>query len=268
MSPTYEVVEITPELAAEWLGNHNTHNRNLRYRVVRAYAQDIASGNWQETGDSIKFATDGALLDGQHRLAAIRESGVTIRSLVVRGLPTRAQEVVDGGAKRTFADALHLRGERNYNLLGAIIRRVWAWENGMRGDTHNAQPTVAQLSEVLEKHPELRVSSDVAASVKRQTPISGSVIGLCHWLFSQIDAEDAEHFFARLADGVNLSADHPIYVLRKTMAAEQTSKSRMTEKATTAYVIKAWNSYRDGRPLGLLRFRPGGANPEKFPEPR
>ena len=32
-------------------------------------------------------------------------------------------------------------------------------------------------------------------------------------------------------------------------------------------VIKAWNAYRNGDELRLLRFKPGGANPEKFPMP-
>lgn len=267
---TYEVMEITPEMATEWLGAHNTHNRNMRYRVVRAYAADMAAGNWHETGDSIKRAADGTILDGQHRLAAIVAAEVPVRMLVVGNLPMRAQEVVDAGAKRMFSDVLQLRGEKHYNLLAAIIRRVWAWENGMKGGLVRglANATVAQLSETLEKHPDLRFSAEVAATVKRGSPIPGSIVGMCHWLFVHIDEEDAEYFFARLTDGVSLDADNPIYVLRRAVAEGQTAKSRLSEMVLTAYVIKAWNAYRDGAPLGLLRFRPGGAKPEKFPEPR
>ena len=64
-----QLVEITPELAHEWLG-FNTHNRNIRQRIVTAYAADMTGGDWQWNGESIKFAEDGTLLDGQHRLAA------------------------------------------------------------------------------------------------------------------------------------------------------------------------------------------------------
>ena len=85
-----EIVDVTPELAREWLG-FNTHNRNMRARTVLAYAADMASGDWRWTGDSVKFATDGTLLDGQHRLAAIAEAGCTITTLIVRGLKNDTQ---------------------------------------------------------------------------------------------------------------------------------------------------------------------------------
>jgi hypothetical protein len=32
--------------------------------------------------------------------------------------------------------------------------------------------------------------------------------------------------------------------------------------------IKAWNAYRSGETIELLRWSPGGAKPERFPEPR
>lgn len=265
--PTYEIVEITPEFASELLAQHNTHNRSMRRRVVAAYAADMAAGKWRETGEGIKRSHDGTLLDGQHRLAAIAEAGVTVRMLVVGNLPAEAQEAVDGGAKRRFSDILHLRGEQNYNLLGAIIRRVWYWKAGLRGSTGNYSPTTSQLLDVLEQHPEIRASTTAAASVKNAVPIAGSILGLCHWLFSNTDADDCIFFFERLADGVNLPAAHPIHVLRRTVIEGQSTKSRLTETVVTAYVIKAWNAYRDGRTIGLLRFKPGGASPEQFPEP-
>ena len=85
----------------EWLG-FNTHNRNLRQRQCSASCTstrpDMEAGNWQWNGESIKFAEDGTLLDGQHRLAAIAESGVTLPVLVVRGLPNETQETAVDGA--------------------------------------------------------------------------------------------------------------------------------------------------------------------------
>ncbi|MBF9135343.1 hypothetical protein I0C86_41570 [Plantactinospora sp. S1510] len=266
--PTYEIVDITPELAADWLDRYNTHNRNLRRRVVAAYARDMEANNWQQTGESIKRAVDGTILDGQHRLAAIAEANVTVRMLVVGNLPMRAQEAVDGGPKRSFSDTLRLRGEKQYVLLASLVRRAWFWNSGLRKSTGNYSPSIPELLVVLEQHPELRHSTEVVARIKNSVPIPGSILGLCHWLTYRIDPDDAEFFFARLADGVNLEAGHPVYVLRKAAIEGHTSKSRLTEVVAAAYVIKAWNAYRDGRTMGLLRYRPGGANPETFPEPR
>ena len=69
-----EVVMVTPELAAEWL-THNTHNRGLKPIAIKRFAEDMTTGDWQWNGESIRFAADGTLLDGQNRLHAIVDSG-------------------------------------------------------------------------------------------------------------------------------------------------------------------------------------------------
>lgn len=267
--PVYEIVEITPELAKDWLRKYNTHNRNVRERVVAAYAADMVAGRWRETGDNIKRAHDGTIIDGQHRLHAIVRSGITLRMLVVSNLPMEVQENVDGQTKRTFADVLSLRGEHNAVALGAVARRVWYWNNGYptaRGG--NIAPTTQQLLDVIAELPELRASAAEAVRVSRPTAINASTVGLTHWLFNRIDVFDCAFFFDRLADGAHLATDSPIYILRKTVRDNQSSKARLTEEVVTAYVIKAWNAFRDGRPISFLRFKPGGANPEQFPEPK
>jgi hypothetical protein len=264
-----EAVEITPELARKWLGQ-NTHNRNVRQRVVLAYAADMVAGNWQWNGESIKFAIDGTLLDGQHRLAAIIESGMTITMLVVRGLPSEAQETVDGGAKRKFSDVLQLRGERSPVLLAAITRRVTAWEAGGRGIGRNIKyaPTTAQLQQTLEKYPWLRDVTLISNRISAHCGLPGSIIGLGWWLFSQLSAEDTDFFFGRLADFQDLSRTDPIYQLRKSSDASKSVRGSRSETYLTAIMIKAWNAYRDGVQVSLLTYRPGGSRPESFPEPR
>ena len=47
----------------------------------------------------------------------------------------------------------------------------------------------------------------------------------------------------------------------------KTVRGQRSETYLTAILIKAWNAYRSGEEVGVLRFRPGGAHPEKFPEP-
>ena len=263
-----ELVSVTPDLAREWLVS-NTHNRSLRQRVVMAYAADMAEGNWQWNGDSVKFAGDGTLLDGQHRLAAIAEADVTVQVLVVRGLPNRAQETVDGGNKRSFSDVLHLRGEVNTHTLAAVTRRVTAWETGARrtGTKIKYAPTNAQLLQTLEKYPDLRSIALTAHTASQRCDIPASIIGLCWWLFDQLSSEDTEFFFGRLADGQGLHKGDPVYELRRTTETSRAIRGQRSETFLTAIVIKAWNAYRDGAQVGLLIYRPGGSRPERFPEP-
>jgi hypothetical protein len=261
-----ETVLVTPEIAHDWLG-YNTHNRRLRDRVVIAYATDIKAGAWQWNGESIKFAADGKLLDGQHRLAAVIAADIPVQMLVVRGLPNETQDTVDGGAKRKFSDVLQLRGEMNYSTLAALLRRIALWESGVRKAGSNTTPTNAQLLQVLEKYPEARDAARIGNHISTGCGLPGSICALGHWLFGQLDSDDAAHFFDRLHDGQNLAKGDPIYELRRTVEASRTVRGERSTTYLTAIMIKAWNAYRDGRTIDLLRFRPGGAQPERFPEP-
>lgn len=265
--PSYNVVDVTPALAEKWIGQ-NTHNRNLRESAVLAYARDMRNGNWAENGEAIKFSKDGTLLDGQHRLWAVTESGVTVRMLVVTGLDGDDQETMDAGRKRSLADALHLRGESNSSVLGSVLRRAKMWEQGLYRNSGTYTPTNAECLHFLEAHPETRESTQVAAALRKPSKLPASVVGLTHWLFTQIDAQDAAWFFDKLGTGANLDQYHPIWTLRRRAELADQSTGRVPEDMLLACVIKAWNAYRDGDQIKVLSFKPGGASPEKFPTPK
>lgn len=263
-----ERVEVTPEIAARWLLD-NTHNRNLRRAVILAYAADMAAGDWRWNGESIKFTADGTLLDGQHRLAAIVEANATLPMLVVRGLPAQTQETLDGGAKRKFYDVLRLRDERCPEILAAVTRRVTVWEGGARrvGSKTKYAPTTSQLLVTLEKYPHLREIALEAKTLATKCGMPGSILGVGIWLFGQLSADDASFFFSRLADFQGLIKGDPIYELRRALEHSRSNQHERSETYLMAIMIKAWNAYRDGAQVGFLTYRPGGARPERFPEP-
>lgn len=267
--PAVDVETITPELATKYLG-HNTRNRNLRARVVLAYAADMANGDWRWNGEGIKFGTDGTLLDGQHRLAAIVQSGTSVPMLVVRDLPNETQETIDGGVKRTFADVLNLRGEKNYVGLAATIRAITSYETGAAGTGDTGRKfTNAQLIRTLEKHPWIREGINTANSAQAHTSMPTAVGGLAWFLFMQLSPEDTEFFFNRLCSDTNHSTGDPIYTLRKLLLTSVDGvRGARNTRYLLAVTIKAWNKYRDGDRCDLLKFRTGGAKPEAFPEPR
>lgn len=278
--PSYNVVDITPELAKKWLAQ-NTHNRNLRERDVNGYAADMKAGNWVEDGQSLKFAKGsvllldnppiygGVLLDGQHRLSAVEVADVTVRMLVVSNLEEATQETMDTGVKRSLGDVLKLRGEERYVPLAAVLLRAFLWERGVRKSMRgSARPTHRQLLQFLKEHPELRRSAEIGSRVRNTIQLSASSGSLCHWLFNKIDASDCAFFFARLSDGVGLMPDDPIYALRRAIENFAAERSHRDEAHVTALVIKAWNFFREGRQVNRIFYRPGGANPESYPEPK
>ena len=158
---------ITPEIAAQML-KENTHNRPLMARNVKFLADQMRSGNFKTTHQGIAFSKDGFLLDGQHRLQAIIQSGVTIKIAVTRGLYESDFSVLDTGKIRTAGDALHVEGDANANLLGATVKMIETYERNL--DTHKHHPisskslslTNEAIRQYVADHPELLVSVDFA----------------------------------------------------------------------------------------------------------
>ncbi|MDG4796195.1 hypothetical protein [Micromonospora sp. WMMD1082] len=265
MNPTVEIIAITPAMAEQWLGK-NLHNRNVRPRVVELYARDMAAGAWELNGEAIKFAVDGTLLDGQHRLHAIVKAASTVPALVIRGLPRETQTTMDTGAKRTSGDALALLGENHAKTLASVARRVTMWDRYDRKDyaTQGSIATNAELITTIERYPDMRASAEFADQYRKTISLAAAPLGFCHWALCGISVDHADVFFHGLATGADLGRRNPVLVLRERLKEELLSSSRTPERGLVAMVFKSWNDSRVGKERGLIRF----SSTESFPIPK
>ena len=101
----YAIEVINPQVAQAHLGK-NIGNRKLRVAHVRNLAGAMSRGEWRLTHQGIAFSETGRLIDGQHRLNAVIESGKSVAMVVIRGLPDDSFKAVDLGNRRTTADVL------------------------------------------------------------------------------------------------------------------------------------------------------------------
>src|SRR5512139_1601297 len=88
-SITAQLMKVTPAMAAELLKNRPA-NRPISKVRVRLMIEDMRAGRWVDNGSSIVVTDDLQLLDGQHRLQAVMDSGCTITFLVACGVPQTA----------------------------------------------------------------------------------------------------------------------------------------------------------------------------------
>ena len=130
------VQTITPGKAAEYL-QRNTANRPLSQRTVRDFAAAMRRGEWRVTHQGIAFDTTGALVDGQHRLAAVVEADLPVEMTVFADVPDGAFDVLDTGKRRNAADVLAIEGEKSAVMLAAMVRTVWPVSY-----THLTLPTI------------------------------------------------------------------------------------------------------------------------------
>lgn len=129
---TRDGYEISPEQAKKWL-EKNDNNRNINYAKVKKMAKDMKEGHWDTTHQGIAIASDGTLVDGQHRLLAIVESGVTVRMNVT--FNASKSQHIDSGNSRSMANRVQMSDYdmswTNKTILSAanLIGRLFAGSN-------------------------------------------------------------------------------------------------------------------------------------------
>ena len=258
-----EIMRITPEVAAEML-NHNESNRGIAWLVVEKYARDMKRNAWALNGQTLKFGKSGRLLDGQHRLQASVQCETSFPAIVVRGLDDAVFDTFDLGSRRAIGDVLRDRDEINTSSLGTALRQLWLLQHGLI-QSRGAAPTIAELLDVLEQHPDLRESVRLQHKIRGVT--APTIILALHYIFTRVDDVKANWFLDRLSDGADLSPRHPILTLRdQLMRARNGRKITISDAERAAWTIKAWNAFCQNRPVATLKWQQLGPRKEAFPE--
>jgi hypothetical protein len=262
---TYEL--ITPQQAKDYLALNTNNWRTLKKQRVASLASDMAGGRWVLHTGTIDFTEDGKLGDGQHRLAAIVESGATIMFRVRRNVPMDVIENIDSGPRRTFGELLAHRGETNANALAATIAMAYLWEHGGAGAAGRSYPTTPTLMAWFTANPEIAPFANTGRQIGREIHMKGRVIGAALYEFAKIDPTESAVFGQRLRDGVGLGEHDAILALRN--QATKVKKSRFSTDGwyDLGLTVKAWNSWITGTPVKLLVYRRGGSVKEGFPQP-
>lgn len=251
---------ITPEIAREYLSKM-AKNRPVSKGRVKQYATAIRHGKWEENGDAIRFNSRGEFIDGQHRLLAVIETGISITCVVVRGIKEDAFSSIDTGKRRSGADVLGIEGYKNTALLASSLALVGRYYDDRNGPVH-----VYSNSEILDlcdKYPDIQPSVLFAAKNRnRKAFIRPAIVAAYHYLFSKTDREMSDLFWSSLINGAGLNENDPVLMLRERLQANAAANTKLTDEAVRAIVIKVWNAFYTGSPLKLLRY----TSSEGFPK--
>lgn len=258
-NPKSQWETITSKKAVEYL-ECNTRNRKVRARTVSFYARQIADGEWEPNGETIIFAEDGTLLDGQHRLMACVEAGKSFKTLVVRGSSDTAFLTIDQSIPRSAGDIVGLSGHAHANRKAASARIILcvleAEPKGNKPQLSTKRSHVEVLRCVEEYD---AILSEGCVSVTRDDgPIickPPAVFAGCYALFARKNRKKAEEFFELLTTGEGLNKSHPIMKLRATLMAAATMPNVKRKKSwVLALTIKSWNFFLQGKTVGNLKF--------------
>lgn len=265
-TPAAEYWAITPEVATNWL-RYNQNNRNMRRRAASDIGRDILADNYDVNGETLKISRPlkagedeevpiGRVLffDGQHRLESVKRTGKPIVTLVAYGLSPSGRKTVDAGVLRSTGDILRMNGESNAAPLASVIRLVYLWEAEDYKFSGNFKPTRSECEIMLERNGSLlRRSAEKAVYVRGKfKALPPSVTAIAYYILCQVDEDMAAVFFERLRDGAGLDSGHPVLTLRNQLINEKMENRRTPKHQQLAYIIRAWNAYREDRTLMRL----------------
>ena len=246
----------------------NTDNRPMSKSNLETLKREFSKGHYKFNGDAIRISRHGRLLDGQHRLQAVISTGITIKALVIYGLPDDVFPTIDQNKVRTFGDILGMEKIKNYGIAAGIVPLLMAYNSGnVPASKHRISKQ--ELLDYFNEHPSIVEAAHYVASQsgilkKWLTP---SYLGFLYVIFKEKDPNLCEYFLNRVASGENLDPKSPEWKLReKLMQVSACSGIRDDIKQLSAYVIKAWNAVREKKEIKIFRYNYSGPSAEGFPK--
>jgi len=248
-------VTVTPELAAAWL-ERNTGNRSLKPAKIAEYAEAMQRGEWDLTGEGVRFSSSGRLIDGQNRLHAVIRSGVSIRTFVFVGLADAAQMVMDSGTKRTPGDALQFAGYKSANHLAAVARSVIAYDTGaLRATAGGGKPLTGPqaVAWANENHEDAYSALALARELPRIKSISTSMLAAAILILRRVDSEEADLFFKEVNERLVTSVGSPALVLSDRLDKAEANRETLRLSHYLCMIFRAWNAWRMGDTIQRLQ---------------
>lgn len=248
---------VTPRMAKSWL-DHNTLNRRLRPKRVLELVRAIESGQWQYTGESISFDTNGVLSNGQHRLAAIVASGIACEALVVFGLSPSARLVQDMCDPRKPAQTIAMMS----TIPMPNAQTEWM-QTTLR--IFIARHEKATPKEVISRYAADKENIDWLLAKRKvgHGRLYGAAVFSVFLLAMRQHQAAVRRFVTRYCSGTGLLETDPEYMLRESLINESTgggsAQTMIAERAAGALFAAI-----DGRPMrrlvrsesALMRLRP------------
>jgi hypothetical protein len=238
------VETLSCELIEEVLKTRNGHNRSQRTNKIRQFMRSMQDGRFPLTGDSVKFGSNGELLDGQNRMKAALLCGIPLRTHVVFGVDPAAFRFIDSGAGRTGGDTFQVAGVANHHLVSQAVRWLMIF------DSPSMNRGVTVSNDDLFEHYRKHVNKDLmdrcvtAARRVRRTLPKGSLVAMLY-LFTKKDDRMTKVFVHDLEKQVRGAQA----LLRRVDNLRSQTGSRVKETVITALTVMAWNGYRAGRLL-------------------
>ena len=214
-------------------------------------------GDWTFNGDSIRLSSDGVLLDGQHRLNAVVESGLPQHFLFIENMESEVGMTIDNGKVRNGGDTLALQANvkpQTAQTISGALKIFYKHEHGgtvtSSGNAHKL--TNAMVVEQYNEHKHLidKCLKWMDLNVRKKGSIlsRAEMLGLL-LIFGSIDFDECIVFCEMVFCGLHINSVCSQSLLRDYLLDCKSGLKKSDQAQRLASIIKVWNSLRSGRSM-------------------
>lgn len=267
-----KIMMVTPDVAQRWLNDSNFHNRPLRNNLVERYAAAMKRGEWKLTAEPIAFCgpyndecneqQGVTLINGQHRLWAVCESGVSVEMTVWWGCEPDEFTVIDQNAVRTLGDVLSTTRKdlADSTLVASVCSTSARFGFGLQTNSHgtcgSTKLRAAQVHEMLLAiEPEILATAEYKKKLRKMAtrPVVSAL------LLARICNESMSDLIVRqLSDAIGFTDRDPIRALHLYICDQVTNTTRDTLDVMHYKVCHAIAARLRGDHLRQLKITPEG----------
>jgi hypothetical protein len=257
---TSRIITIDPASAEVLLEERNEGNRPPKPNKVQQFAADMSSKRWGVTGDTLKFAPDGRLLDGQNRLAACVRANKAFITHVVFNIDPSLFGRMDIGKPRNPADILHIAGYKYASTLAAAVR--WAYLLDTNPYNRETLRPEFVLDLVRDKYPDIEPRLKDGRLVNKQYAHPAGQIAALIYKFAKSDDMKSNDFVRAWLSGQRNGKYQIIDTMQALLHSQKANNNgRIHELTRAAVIIKAWNLFKMGYKGSLAQLQAAMTKP-------
>jgi len=248
--PLFITTSLTPE-DADILLEDVSHNRNAYQRLITRYKDYMDEDSWGLNGETIKVSSKGLLLDGQHRLYALRLHGHPVKMSMALGIKESLFAITDVGKARTAGDILKIAGYKNVNQNSAALHLILRYKMN-ESMASNASIPQSKILDAMNKWPHIDEYSRKAGQFKHI--INVTTVQFMMFITRRIDESASNDFFAKLLSGEKLGKTSSILHLRNYHVGIKAKNLFLDKRHGWASIILAWNAYYQNERVSSVKW--------------
>jgi hypothetical protein len=234
-------------------------------RNVNRFRLMLQENRWQNTGEPIIVSKEGILNDGQHRLLAIKDTGITAEADVRFGVPRVAFKSTGTGKRRSSAQVLGIEGYSNTTCQASIARLVRAYDANQMASFRARSVEADEILSIVDADERI---AQMAAKVQRLRfpPVRTGGFGFVLVIAARsTDVSKVFEFAELVASGVISDESNParrLHVRLRDTAFRHARKDQLDLALLTA---KAWNAWIQGQSIQAFPVSEADRTSEGFP---